>query len=151
MGAREGGSGKEREGEGRKRGKLTDTTPQLKALIRKQESTQTQPYPPSGGGSISAAPLDSSVVVGDVHVVSGLRIDHFAMESAEREEVGESAIESAGEFGESFTGEWPTASRSVGWRWMSGISVPPSETPATRHFSLTTSDSGSIISKQSSR
>jgi hypothetical protein len=49
--------------------------------------------------------------------VSGLRIDHFAMDSAEREEVGESAIESPGEFAAvSLIGEWPTASRSVGGR-----------------------------------
>lgn len=93
---------------------LTDTTPQLNALMRKQESTHTHPYPPSGGGSIAATSCEPST--GDVHVSE--REDHFAMEIWEIVEVGEFAVdEPAGEFGEDcFSAEVRTANRRVGGR-----------------------------------
>lgn len=43
--------------------KRTESTPQVKALIVKQQATHTQPYPPSGGDS-GISSKDSSWVRG---------------------------------------------------------------------------------------
>jgi hypothetical protein len=44
-----------------RRGEHTDRTPQVKALIVKQQATQTQPYPPSGGESRTSSKESSWV------------------------------------------------------------------------------------------
>lgn len=49
---------REKKGEGR-----TDRTPQVKALIVKQQATQTQPYPPSGGEARTSSKESSWVGV----------------------------------------------------------------------------------------
>ncbi|KFY06437.1 hypothetical protein V492_08040, partial [Pseudogymnoascus sp. VKM F-4246] len=83
--------------------------------------------------------------VGDGHVTSAPRMDHFEMESAESVEVGEFAIvESVGEDGFGAGDRGDTDRRSVGGRW-----VGETESLVGRDFSSTTiSLFGCIISKE---
>lgn len=123
-------------------GGLTDTQPQLNVLIRKQDNTHTHPYPPSGGGSISAiSPSREPAAVGDAHIASAPAPGTGNLENDEVVEVVV-VVESAGEGGEEgvMAAVSSTASSSGG-----GPGIGEPELPFTRHFSSTVSLSARII------
>jgi len=62
--------------------RLTDTTPQVNALIMKHDSTQTQPYPPSGGGFISTSPTSLTFILASSLSQVAVELEHRSIACA---------------------------------------------------------------------